>query len=97
MTDETDKAVKLAFTFAFAAGFKVADETSRSCISAMQDAWEAWQAIQALPDGLFMHNGVESFHCRVCEAVTPFEGDDVADFDFESPTNVCGGSPRCCP
>jgi hypothetical protein len=48
---EGDKAVKLAFTFAFARGFQVADETSRSCISAMDDAWEEYQsALSTIPD-----------------------------------------------
>lgn len=37
-------AVKLAFTFAFARGFQIAEETSRSCISAIDDAWEEWLA-----------------------------------------------------
>ena len=33
---------RLAFTFAFARGFQIAEETSRSCMSAMDEAWEEW-------------------------------------------------------
>lgn len=39
--------VKEAFTFAFARGFQAAEETSRSCISAVDDAWEEWLAANA--------------------------------------------------
>lgn len=42
------EAEKTAFTFAFAAGFKCADETSRQCASAMDDAWDDYRAVRAL-------------------------------------------------
>jgi hypothetical protein len=41
---------KQAFTFAFARGFQIAEETSRSCLSAMDDAWEEYQAALTLED-----------------------------------------------
>lgn len=37
---------KLAFTFAFARGFQIAEETSRSCITAIDDAWDEWCALR---------------------------------------------------
>ena len=41
-----ERAEKLAFTYAFSAGFKIADETSRSCITALDDAWDEFCAIR---------------------------------------------------
>lgn len=41
-------ALREAFMFAFAHGFKTAEETSRQCIPAMDDAWNEYQAIRAL-------------------------------------------------
>lgn len=38
-----EEAEKVAFTFAFARGFQIAEETSRSCISAMDEAWEEYR------------------------------------------------------
>jgi hypothetical protein len=48
VTGAVERAVKSAFTFAFAAGFKCADETSRQCASAMDDAWEEYSAIRQI-------------------------------------------------
>ncbi len=44
------KGVKLAFVYAFAAGFKAAEETSRQCIPAMDDAWDEYQQIPTPPE-----------------------------------------------
>jgi hypothetical protein len=42
--DGAGEAVKLAFTWAYARGFQVADETSRSCIGSIDDAWQDYLA-----------------------------------------------------
>lgn len=40
-----DGVERQAFTWAFARGYQIADETSRSCMSAMDDAWADYQEI----------------------------------------------------
>lgn len=40
-----DGVVKLAFLYAYAAGFKTCEETSRSCIGSVDEAWEEYQAL----------------------------------------------------
>lgn len=47
-----EAAVKAAFTFAYARGFQIAEETSRSCIGSIDDAWEEYQALKSGEAGL---------------------------------------------
>lgn len=49
-----------------------------------------------LPEGLIMLAGKVQFACRVCGEWTEWPA-NIEDFDIDTPENVCGGSPRCCP
>lgn len=44
-----------------------------------------------MPDGLRPY-----FKCRGCSEWVEWPA-EISDFDINSPSNVCGGSPRCCP
>lgn len=50
-----------------------------------------------LPDGLSRNEkGALMYRCESCDASTEWHG-NASDFQFGDPTNVCGGSPSCCP
>ena len=48
------------------------------------------------PDGLVMIGGKLMFQCRSCDEWVEWPC-DPEEFDIDSPINLCGGSPRCCP
>lgn len=54
------------------------------------------QAEPDLPEGLYLKDGVVMFDCRSCGKATELPV-DPHEFDPDSPSNMCGGSPRCCP
>lgn len=51
---------------------------------------------EAYPEGLYDKDGSPHFDCGACGNSTPWEGETV-DFRLGDYTNLCGGSPRCCP
>lgn len=76
---EGARSEKMVFAFAFAAGFKCADETSRQCASAMDDAWEDYcttvriAALSAPTDATAVEAEREAC-AKVCEQLAD-EGD----------------------
>jgi len=73
MTETPERVIaRQAFTFAFAAGFKCADETSRQCALAMDDAWNDYLAIQSEVPQSGHRIIAEADLAAVVEALKPF-------------------------
>lgn len=59
------------------------------------DEWEI-ETLLKYPDGLTYRSGGPQFPCNCCGEWTTWEG-EIADFEEGNHSNLCGGSPRCCP
>jgi len=52
--------------------------------------------VEYLPEGLWERDGVLYFECKACGNESEWYG-EPEEFELDNYTNMCGGSPRCCP